>query len=426
MMMLTQSHQGQVLLVDDDDDVLESWCHLLSLSGYRVTMTQNPQKALAQLSPQWDGVVVSDIYMPAMNGIDFLGQIQKIDSEIPVIMITGHADIPLAVTAVKQGAWDFLEKPLDPEKLLHLLATALPQRLEVLARREKITSAIEQQIIGSSAQINILRQHIASLAQTDKDFMLEGEPGTGRHTFAELLHSLSHRRDSPLTVHDCRLHSSLQEVSERLQTTVGGTLIFHAPEYLHASCQRWLGRELLNYERQGNKALRHIVIFDSNPDQLVEQHQLMPELYYYFSQVRLKLPRLTERKDDITALFRYFLRQCCKKLTIPLPPVENAYLAKLKDYTWPGNVRELKNVAELYAVGIVKLAGDKRVLSSPLNSGPLDSIVDDYEKKVIEDALYLFAGRLTETAEHLGIPRKKLYLKMKKYNLTKEVFKPHN
>lgn len=425
-MNLTQNHQGHVLLVDDDDDVLESWYHLLRLSGYRVTMTQNPQEALTQLSPQWDGVVVSDIYMPAMNGIELLNHIKKIDNEIPVIMITGHADIPLAVSAVKQGAWDFLEKPLDPERLLTLLATALPQRLEVLVQRQEMTSVIEQQIIGNSAQINTLRQHIVNLARTDKDVMLEGEPGTGRHTFSELLHTLSRRCDAPLTVHDCCLQPTQQEVIEHLQAAAGGTMIFHAPEHLQAACQRWLGRELLIRERQGDKALRHIVIFDSNPDYLVEQHQLMPELYYYFSQARLKLPALVERKDDIAPLFRYFLRQCCKKLSIDIPAVESAYLVKLRDYAWPGNVRELKNVAELYAVGIVKLAGVERVLAATSGDEPLDDIVDDYEKKIIEDTLYLYAGRITETAEHLGIPRKKLYLKMKKYNLAKELFKPHS
>ena len=117
-MLLTRSRPTDVLLVDDDEDVLESYCHLLNLSGYKPRGLADPEQALALLDDQWPGVLVSDIYMPAMNGLDLLAQVQRIDAEIPVILITGHGDIPLAVRAVKQGAFDFLEKPLHPEALL--------------------------------------------------------------------------------------------------------------------------------------------------------------------------------------------------------------------------------------------------------------------------------------------------------------------
>lgn len=423
-MLLTRSRPTDVLLVDDDEDVLESYCHLLNLSGYRPRGLADPEQALALLDDQWPGVLVSDIYMPAMNGLDLLAQVQQIDAEIPVILITGHGDIPLAVRAVKQGAFDFLEKPLHPEALLDLLTRAMAHRREVLARRGEIQTAVEHQLIGTSPQIVALRHQLNQLAQTDKDLMLEGEPGTGRHTLAELLHRIGARKEQRLQLHDCAAAPELAALKESLALSRGGTLVLNAPARLTPECQRWLGGHLLEQERKGDKEQRTLALFDEAPEQLVESHQLMPELYYYLSQVRLKLPRLAERSCDIIPLFRAFLHQGCKRIGRPAPQVDRAYLETLKRHQWPGNIRELRNVAELYAVGIIKLAGVERAIPAASAREPLDDLVEEYEKRVIEDTLFLFSGRVSEAASYLGIPRKKLYLRMKKHNLEKEQFKP--
>lgn len=423
-MLLPRNRPANVLLVDDDEDVLESYCHLLTLSGYQPRATTSPHEALELLASQWPGVVVSDIYMPAMNGMELLTRVHEIDAEIPVIMITGHGDIPLAVKAVKQGAFDFLEKPLNPQALLGLLERACKQRSEVLARRNEIQETIDDELIGTSPQIVAIRNQINQLAQTDKDLMLEGPAGSGRHTLAQLLHKISARREQAFHLHDCVSASSLAEVQESLARADQGTLVLQSPARLTAECQRWLGNHLLEQERRGGKTLRTIALFEESPEGLVEQHQLMPELYYFLSQVRLKLPRLVERSCDIIPLFRTFLRQGCKRIGKPVPAVDRAYLETLKRHQWPGNLRELRNVAELYAVGIVKLAGAERAIPLANAKEPLDDLVEEFERRVIEDTLFLFSGRVTEAAQYLGIPRKKLYLRMKKHNLDKEQFKP--
>lgn len=423
-MLLPRNRPANVLLVDDDEDVLESYCHLLRLSGYQPRATTSPHEALELLASQWPGVVVSDIYMPAMNGMELLTRVHEIDAEIPVIMITGHGDIPLAVKAVKQGAFDFLEKPLNPQALLGLLERACKQRSEVLARRNEIQETIDDELIGTSPQIVAIRNQINQLAQTDKDLMLEGPAGSGRHTLAQLLHKISARREQAFHLHDCVSASSLAEVQESLAQAEQGTLVLQSPARLTAECQRWLGNHLLEQERRGGKSLRTIALFEESPEGLVEQHQLMPELYYFLSQVRLKLPRLVERSCDIIPLFRTFLRQGCKRIGKPVPAVDRAYLETLKRHQWPGNLRELRNVAELYAVGIVKLAGAERAIPLANAKEPLDDLVEEFERRVIEDTLFLFSGRVTEAAQYLGIPRKKLYLRMKKHNLDKEQFKP--
>lgn len=423
-MLLPRSRPANVLLVDDDEDVLESYCHLLRLSGYQPKATTSPHEALELLASQWPGVVVSDIYMPAMNGMELLTRVHEIDAEIPVIMITGHGDIPLAVKAVKQGAFDFLEKPLNPQALLGLLERACKQRSEVLVRRNEIQETIDDELIGTSPQIVAIRNQINQLAQTDKDLMLEGPAGSGRHTLALLLHKISARKDQAFHLHDCASASSLSEVQESLAQAEQGTLVLQSPARLTAECQRWLGNHLLEQERRGGKSLRTIALFEESPEGLVEQQQLMPELYYFLSQVRLKLPRLVERSCDIIPLFRAFLRQGCKRIGKPVPAVDRAYLETLKRHQWPGNLRELRNVAELYAVGIVKLAGVERAMPLANAKEPLDDLVEEFERRVIEDTLFLFSGRVTEAAQYLGIPRKKLYLRMKKHNLDKDQFKP--
>ncbi|MDH1471145.1 sigma-54-dependent Fis family transcriptional regulator [Shewanella sp. GD03713] len=159
-MPIENSTPFTVLLVDDDEDVLTAYRHLLQLSGYSAKGTHSPTKALALLNEHWNGVVVSDIYMPAMNGMDLLNEVKKIDPEIPVIMITGHGDIPLAVEAVKRGAFDFLEKPLDSAQFLQLLKRAQQIRQGIIEQREAISSTFKEHLFGTSEQINQIRQQL--------------------------------------------------------------------------------------------------------------------------------------------------------------------------------------------------------------------------------------------------------------------------
>ncbi|QAV22604.1 sigma-54-dependent transcriptional regulator [Proteus hauseri] len=413
-----------VLLIDDDEDILESYRHLLNLAGMVARVTDSPEKALKALTPEWQGAVVLDIYMPAMNGMEVLERIKQIDPRIPVIMITGHGDIPLAVEAVKKGAYDFIEKPINPPAFLELVAKAHKERLSTLALRNTMINTTQERLVGDSAQITAIREQVQQLADIDKDLMIEGEMGTGRHLLAQLLHELSPRNEQSIQTVDCQNLPDIKQVIAQIETEGIGTLILRSPYYLSSEAQRWLSSYLLDIERQGKRHFRTIAILENNTQELVTDGRLIPEFYYYFSQITFSLPPLSARRPDIIPLFRAFLRQSAQRLGIAIPKIDRNYLDILKRYDWPGNIRELRNVAELYAVGIVKMVDSEQHRAIIPPEGPLDNLVDEYERRLIEDALYLFAGRVSDVADYLGIPRKKLYLRMKKHDLDKDSYKP--
>lgn len=413
-----------VLLIDDDEDILESYRHLLNLAGIVARTTNSPEKALNLLTPEWQGAVVLDIYMPAMNGMEVLERIKQIDSRIPVIMITGHGDIPLAVEAVKKGAYDFIEKPINPPAFLALVAKAQQERQSTLTLRNTMITTTQERLVGDSAQITAIREQVQQIADIDKDLMIEGEMGTGRHLLAQLLHELSPRQEKQIETVDCQNLPDIRQVISQIEQNKTGTLILRSPYYLPSEAQRWLSAYLLDIERQGKRQFKTIAILENNTQKLVTEGRLIPEFYYYFSQITLSLPPLSARRPDIIPLFRAFLRQSAQRLGIAIPKIDRNYLDILKRYDWPGNIRELRNVAELYAVGIVKMVDSEQHRAIIPPEGPLDNLVDEYERRLIEDALYLFAGRVSDVADYLGIPRKKLYLRMKKHDLDKESYKP--
>ncbi|WP_154124029.1 sigma-54-dependent transcriptional regulator [Grimontia hollisae] len=423
-MSIVTGRPKNILLIDDDADVLESYQHLLKIAGHTPHATLDPTEAVTSLTPQWQGIVISDIYMPSMNGLEVLEHVQEIDPQIPVILITGHGDIPLAVESVKKGAFDFIEKPVSPPDFLALVNKAMEARKAVLSQRAETISAVEEALLGESSKIRELRQQLSSLAESDKDVLVEGDMGSGRHTIAQLLHKTSKRSDGPYIVFDCYDNTTTDELKTIADNAEGGTLVLRHVEMLSPENQRWLSQKLLDNERYNVKAFRAITLFDQNSQQHVDNGTLSPELFYFLSQVRIALPSLNARKDDIVPMFRAFLKNSCKRLGRPLPTVEKAYLNTLKNHDWPGNVRELKNVAELYAIGIVKLTNADRTRASDTLKEPLDDLIEGYEKKLIEDALYLCSGRINDAATYLHIPRKKLYLRMKKHGLDKDQFKP--
>lgn len=359
-----------------------------------------------------------------MNGMEVLERIKQIDPRIPVIMITGHGDIPLAVEAVKKGAYDFIEKPINPPAFLELVAKAHKERLSTLALRNTMINTTQERLVGDSAQITAIREQVQQIADIDKDLMIEGEMGTGRHLLAQLLHELSPRNEQSIQTVDCQNLPDIKQVIAQIEAEGIGTLILRSPYYLSSEAQRWLSSYLLDIERQGKRHFRTIAILENNTQELVTDGRLIPEFYYYFSQITFSLPPLSARRPDIIPLFRAFLRQSAQRLGIAIPKIDRNYLDILKRYDWPGNIRELRNVAELYAVGIVKMVDSEQHRAIIPPEGPLDNLVDEYERRLIEDALYLFAGRVSDVADYLGIPRKKLYLRMKKHDLDKDSYKP--
>nr|WP_086941033.1 sigma-54 dependent transcriptional regulator [Thaumasiovibrio occultus] len=420
MMLNDDTH---VLLIDDDNDVLDAYQNLLELSGYKTVACADPTKVLGMLPDNWPGVVVSDMYMPGMDGMELLTHIQRRDQDLPVVIITGHGDIPMAVDAVKKGAVDFLTKPLQPQALLEKLKQLRERRAKVVEKRRTLSVQTEVELIGYSPLMAQIRSQIDELATQHRDILLEGDSGTGRHTACQLIHSKSSAKNEPICKLAGKNIATYAPLIETMKNATRGSIILHNPQLMPIDVQRWLCHTLLEQDRLGKKSYRIFAIVDGQAEMEVEQNNLLPELYYYLSQSKLSMPSIRHRTKDIIPLFEYFLHRSCAKLGKERPRVEQVYINRLQQHDWQGNVLEIKNIAELYAIGIVKLAGNERTQPIEQLSSPLDDLIDGYEKQVIEDALFLFSGRINDVASYLQIPRKKLYLRMKKHSLDKAEYK---
>lgn len=418
------NHNYSVLLIDDDQDVLDSYSHLMSIANLPSKALLNPTKACEFIHSDWAGVILLDVYMPQMNGIELLKAIKSIDEHIPVIVITGHGDIPMAVEAVKIGACDFLEKPINPAELLSLVKKNLDIRRHFVQQKTAMANSIKCELIGKSAQMGQIRHHVAQYSMLNSHVVICGESGVGRHTIAYLIHQLTQgNHASSLVELTVSSATTLAQIEQKLDASENGTLLIDHIELLSEELQRYLTQRMLNQERLSKARTRVIAILGTEPEALITANRLQPELYYLLNQGVIEVPALRHRPDDIATLFHYFLKQSCNKLAKPLPAVELSYLSLLRAHQWPGNVRELRNVAELYAIGIVKLTGKERLYNQSDLLSPLDELVDDYEKQIIEDALFLHSGRVADAANYLQVPRKKLYLRMKKHGLEKDDFK---
>lgn len=191
------SNNCSILLIDDDADVLDAYTQLLEQAGYHVSACNNPFDAREQVPKDWPGIVLSDVCMPGCSGIDLMTLFHQDDDLLPILLITGHGDVPMAVEAVKKGAWDFLQKPIDPGKLLTLVDAALRQRQSVIARRQYCQQKLQVELIGRSQWTVRYRQRLQQLAETDIAVWLYGEPGTGRMTGARYLHQLGRHAEGP-------------------------------------------------------------------------------------------------------------------------------------------------------------------------------------------------------------------------------------
>ncbi|WP_418114627.1 sigma-54-dependent transcriptional regulator [Vibrio scophthalmi] len=419
---LVNKSNFSVLLIDDDKDVLDSYAHLMSITGLTAKCIDDPTHALQYLSVDWPGVVLLDMYMPQMHGMELLNQIKALDPLIPVIVITGHGDIPMAVDAVKKGACEFIEKPIDPPELLAQVKQHLDLRRGYIEQKKNLHQQIDKNIIGQSAQITQIRQHVAQYALLNSHVVIYGDSGTGRHNIAHLIHQMTTPQPA-LSEFRFELGEEYQALFNCLEKGFEGTLILSGIERLNECEQRQLVQQLILLERCNHRQITLLSIFDSVPEELVASELLIPELFYLINQGTIKVPSLNQRPDDIAPLFHHFLKLSCRKLGKTLPKVDSHYLAVLRSHLWPGNIRELRNVAELYAIGIVKLTGKERCYTQESMRSPLDELIEDYEKQLVEDALYLHSGKVTEAASYLQVPRKKLYLRMKKHGLEKDLFK---
>jgi two-component system phosphoglycerate transport system response regulator PgtA len=412
------SKEQHILLIDDDADVLDAYTMLLHQAGYQVQACNNPLAAQGLLNQEWPGIVISDVCMPGCSGIELMELLLARDARLPVLLITGHGDVPMAVEAVKKGAWDFLQKPVNPAQLLEQVSTALAQRRSYVARRRWQQEQLQANLIGRSEWIKQLRIRLQQVAETDLAVYLQGELGVGRTLAARYLHRMSHRSEQPLVIGELvpGVEAPLEQWIEQVN---GGTLILRNLDNLTAAQQA----RLIQLQGQEPLPFRLIGIGTSSLVEMAAANIIVPDFYYCFAMTQIGCLPLSQRPDDIEPLFRHYLQQACLRLNHPLPELPADLVKRLVRRVWPNNVRELANAAELFAVGVMPLAETANPLLHESEPPPLDQRIEDYERQIITEALNLHQGRINEVSEYLQIPRKKLYLRMKKYELDKQHYR---
>ena len=445
-----------VLFIDDEVHLRHANRQTLELENFKVECFESAVDALPFITSQWQGVIVCDIRLPEMDGLQFLDEAQKIDKDLPVIMITGHGDVSTAVQAMRAGAYDFIEKPYSAERLVKTVQRALEKRTLTLEnrtlRRELETQSIPgPRIIGKTPVMEKLKSSITQVADTGADVLVLGETGTGKELVARSLHEQSARRGNNFVAVNCgALPDSMIESelfgheagaftdakSQRIgkfEHANGGTLLLDEIESMPLRVQIHLLRVLQerNLERLGSNELIDLdmrIVAASKVDlkESAKAGEFREDLYYRLNVVCLEIPPLRDRREDIPLLFHHFLLVAGHRYNkeVPLPNV--AQMNLLMAHSWPGNVRELRNLAERYV-----LLGNQTGWSiDNLISGnekdqasTLPQQVEGFERSLIEQALVASNGSLKDVMAVLGVPRKTLSDKMKKYGLDKSDYK---
>ena len=434
-----------VLIVEDDPHVLLGCQQALALEDIRSEGVSSAEQALALVGDNFPGIVISDIRLPGMDGLELLKHLKARDRTLPVVLITGHGDISMAVGAMRDGAYDFMEKPFSPERLVDVARRALEQRSlarEVWSLRRQLAErdSLEGRIIGRSPAMQQLRELIANVADTSANVLIEGETGTGKELVARCLHDFSRRQPQQFVALNCGgLPENLFE-SEifgheanaftgagkrrigKIEHAHGGTLFLDEVESMPLNLQIKLLRVLQErtLERLGsNQSIdvdcRVIAATKSDLDQLSKASQFRSDLYYRLNVVTLELPPLRERREDILQLFEYFLQQSSLRFDRTAPELDNQTVSSLMSHDWPGNVRELRNVAERFALG---LPAFKKPGSNAAQGLGFSEAVEAFERNLLTDALQRSGGNLTQASQELGMAKTTLFDKVKKYGLT--------
>jgi len=445
-------HDIKILLVEDDASVRAGSAQALDLAGLQVTDFHVAENALAQITPGFAGVVVTDVRLPGMSGLDLMAAVHAIDAQLPVILVTGHGDINMAVNAMRDGAYDFIAKPYSSEQLVEVVQRALETRrlvLEVAALRHRIEhgEGIEATLLGDSPAMRDLRRLILDLADAPADVLIYGETGTGKEMVARCLHQYSRRQNKHFVALNCGAipenifesevfgheQGSFTGAAKRqigkIEHADGGSLFLDEIESLAMPLQVKLLRVLQErvVERLGSNTpvpvdLRVIAASKVDLKEWSDQQKFRSDLYYRLNLIVLNLPPLRERREDIPLLFEHFLLGAAARYQRVVPPVPGPLMQSLMAHDWPGNVRELRNIAERYALGLSSGA-DGLLSVKNLAPVPLADQVGGFERAVIEQELRKAGGSVTEVSVALGVPKQTLYYKMQKYGLTSDEYK---
>ena len=372
----------KIVFVEDDSSVRSSVTETLELADFEVHACESAERAIQHIAPGFPGIVISDVRLPGMDGFGLLRHVTAADPAIPVIMVTGHGDVSMAVQAMQEGAYDFIEKPFAMERLVEVATRAMEKRaltLEVNTLRRQLQDkcGIEAVILGQSAAVETLRRQIINLADTSADILLFGETGTGKELVARCLHDYSERRKHNFVALNCGgLPETLFE-SEifgheagaftnagkrrvgKIEHAHGGTLLLDEIESMPLAFQVKLLRALQErkIERLGSNEqvpvdFRIVAATKADLKELSEQQKFRSDLYYRLNVAVLELPPLRERREDIPILFEHFVLQAAVRYGREAPALDGHHVRRLMANDWPGNVRELRNAADRFVLGL--------------------------------------------------------------------------
>jgi two-component system C4-dicarboxylate transport response regulator DctD len=405
---------GRVLLVDDDKAVREALAQTLALAGFRVQPAGSYIEAKDHIGRDFAGIVVSDIRMPGKDGFAVLEFCQTSDPDLPVILLTGEGDIPMAVRGMSEGAFSFLEKPCSPRELISVVEKALRTRdlaLENRRLKQQLESgdAASRMLFGVSQLAEELRRRVRAVARTPAEVLISGAPGAGNAKVAEVIHLLSAGSLRPFQK---RAGAALSP--ERLQAAFGeaegGTLFIDDVAAMAPEVQFALLEAL-----EGGAAAR--VIAGSYLDLAHEAHagRFNTDLFYRLDVMHVRIPALRERPEDIPVLFRHYLRIACEQAGLPEPEVPPDLISRLMAQDWPGNARALMNAAMRYALGMSDGAEAEEL--------GLSEQLARIERSLLTDALRRHNGNATEAARALKLPRKTFYDKLARHGIRADLYR---
>lgn len=429
-----------ILLIDDDDVLRAMLRQAFELEAMPVEAFADPAEVLARVTPAFAGAVVTDVRMAGIDGMELFRRLRAIDPEVPVIVMTGHADVPMVIDALKRGVFDFIPKPFSSDHLVASARRALDHRALVLENRA-LRAAAEgvddgELLVGETPVMVRLRQTVRQVALADIDVLVEGETGTGKELVALLLHRWSGRRAGPFIAVNCAaMPTGIAEAelfgyapgvhahyrgghAGRIEQASGGTLfldeIGNMPLPLQGALLRVIEeREVtpIGGERPRPVNLRIVASANTDLAAAVEEGRVRKDLFYRLNAVQIRVPPLRDRLDDVPILFARFLHEAAERSGTVPPLLDAQAHAHLRSHDWPGNVRELRSYAQRLALRL-----DATEPNSPA-SGDLAQQVADFEATAIRHALAKAGGDVNATLALLNVARNTLYDKLKRYGI---------
>ncbi|PTT88859.1 Fis family transcriptional regulator [Pelomonas sp. HMWF004] len=441
----------KVVFVEDDLPVRVSLTQTLELEGFAVLPCRSAEEALPHIQPGAPLIVITDVRLPGMDGRALLAHVQATDPAIPTILITAHGDVAMAVQSMRAGAYDFIEKPFAPERLLDVARRALDLRTlrhsaDQLRAQLQRASGIEAALLGQSPAMQQLRRQVLNLAGTSADVLIVGETGTGKELVARCLHDQSARRDRHFVAINCgglpealfeselfghepgSFTSAAKRRIGKIEHANGGTLLLDEIETMPIALQIKLLRVLQErrIERLGSNEelpinVRFIAASKGDLRAQAQRNEFRNDLYYRLNIATLTLPPLRERREDIPLLFEHFVALACSRYERTAPELMPEKFRELMAHDWPGNVREVRNAADRFVLALDDL--DPQAALHALPALPLAKQMDLIEKTLIEQALRRCGGKVPAAMELLGTPRKTLYDKLNRHGIQLDSFR---